>query len=59
MKTTTLTQQIKSKVNKAISNFEKMQDELIEQIANSRSNRSLSRFNNSFENESKSKQLTF
>lgn len=59
MKTTSLTQQIKSKVNKAISNFEKMQDELIEQIANSRSNRSLSRFNNSFENESKSKQLTF
>jgi hypothetical protein len=59
MKTTTLTQQIKSKVNKAISNFDKMQEELLEQIANSRSNRSLSRFNDSFESASKSNQLTF
>ena len=50
---TTLTQQIKSKVNKAMSNYDKIQEELIEQIANSRSNRSLSRFSNSFDNAKK------
>lgn len=50
---TSLTQQLKSRVKKTISNYEKMQEELLEQIADSRSNRSLSRFTNSFENDKK------
>ena len=50
---TTLTQKLKARVKQTYGNFEKMQDELLEQIASSRSNRSLSRFTNSFENDKK------
>lgn len=44
---------LKTRVKKAIVNFNQIQDELLEQIANSRSSRSLSRFNDSFENSKK------
>jgi|688.fasta_scaffold1540999_1 hypothetical protein len=40
---------LKAKVKKATVKFEKIQEELLEQIANSRSSRSLSRYNASFE----------
>lgn len=45
----TIIKTLKAKVKKAIFNYEKMQEELLEQIANSRSSRSLSRYNTSFE----------
>lgn len=50
---TTLTQKLKKQVKQAYGNYEKMQEELLEQIASSRSNKSLSRFTNSFEDAKK------
>jgi|LakMenEpi03Aug12_release.lakeMendotaPanAssembly.Ray.scaffolds.fasta_scaffold5301235_1 hypothetical protein len=50
---TTLTQTLKNKVKKAVSKYDQIQEELLEQIAASRSNRSLSRFTNSFDNAKK------
>ena len=49
----TLTQKIKVKAKRVMSNYEKIREDLIEQIANSQSNRSLSRFSNSFEDAKK------
>lgn len=46
---TTLTQQLKAKAKKVKSNFDRIQEDLLEEIASSRSNRSLSRFNQSFD----------
>jgi hypothetical protein len=50
---TSLTQKLKSQAKKVKSNFDRIQEDLLEEIANSRSNRSLSRFTNSFENDKK------
>lgn len=50
---TTLTQKLKARVKQTYGTYEKIQEELLEQIASSRSNRSLSRFTNSFENDKK------
>jgi hypothetical protein len=50
---TSLTQKLKTKVKKVMSNYDKIREDLLEEIATSRSNRSLSRFSNSFENDKK------
>ena len=49
----TLTQRLKAQAKKVKSNFDRIQEDLLEEIASSRSNRSLSRFSNSFENDKK------
>ena len=54
---TTLTQKLKNQAKQAYGNFEKIQDELLDQIASSRSNRSLSRYTNSFEDAKKMQTL--
>lgn len=46
---TTLTQKLKVQAKKVKSNYDRIQEDLLEEIASSRSNRSLSRFNQSFD----------